>query len=61
MHPVLQASLLVKPREDCVTSSRKQFGSYCSLVPMDLECPLAKTGYSVSYQCHISREEFLLV
>lgn len=60
MHTVLQ-TLLVKLREGSVTSSRKQFGCYYLLLPMDLECPTEKTGYCVSYQCHISREEFLLV
>lgn len=58
MHTVLRTLLLVKPQEGDVTSIRKQFGSYYLLVPMDLECPMEETGYCVSYQCHISREEF---
>lgn len=60
MHTVLYTLLPVKSREGYVTNSRKQFGSYYLLVPMDLEYPMEKIGYCVSYQCHISREEILL-
>lgn len=61
MHTVLHTLLVVKLREGSVTSSRKHFGSYYLLLSRDLECPVEKTGYCVSYQRHISREEFLLV